>query len=106
MWSHLSQISSNPVSESSNGSVMTTNCFQLRAMQDAETSNTDSGRSKQLVFSGLGSAGCLKQDYQSPQTLFSDWPWKKELSSPAMEYRPSKDSNSNPDVNVDCCGSL
>ncbi|KAF7829153.1 growth-regulating factor 5-like [Senna tora] len=84
MWSHLSQISSNPASESSNGSSMTANSFQLRAVQDAETSNIDTERSKQHVFSGqLGSAGYLKQEYQSTPTLFSDWPWKKDVGSPA-----------------------
>lgn len=90
---------------------MTTNCFQLRGMQpqDGEPSTMDDARSKQHVYSGQlssASAGYLKQEYQTPQTLFSDWPWKKDVGSPAMEYRPSKDSSSNPDVNVDCCGPL
>ncbi|XP_054824958.1 growth-regulating factor 5-like [Prosopis cineraria] len=108
MWSQLSHISSNTVSESSDSSVMASNCFQLQAMPDAEPhSNIDAVTSKQLVYSGqLGSTGCLKQDYQSPQTLISTWPWKKELGSPVMDYRPNKDSTGNPDVNVDCCGSL
>ncbi|XP_061343082.1 growth-regulating factor 5-like [Gastrolobium bilobum] len=107
MWSHLSQVPSNTVSESRSASTMVGNCFQQRTMRDAELLNLDAARSKELVFSGqLSSAGGLKQEYQSPQSLFSDWHWKKDLGSSAIEYRPNKDFNCNPDVNVDSNGSL
>ncbi|XP_027360802.1 growth-regulating factor 5-like [Abrus precatorius] len=107
MWSHMSQIPSNTVSESRSGSTMAGNCFQQQTMRDPELLNVDTARTKELAFSGqLSSAGCLKQEYQSSQSLFSDWHWKKDLSSSAVEYRPNKDFNCNPDVNVDSNGSL
>lgn len=100
IWSHMSQISSN--SESRNGSIVTSNCFKQQTVRDAEPVNIDAARSKQHVSSGhLSSAACLKQQYQSPPALFSDWHWKKDLGSPAIEYRPNKDFACNPNVNVD-----
>ncbi|KHN11842.1 hypothetical protein glysoja_006295 [Glycine soja] len=102
MWSQMSHIPSNTVSESRIGSTMLGNCFQHQTMRDAELLNLETARTKDLVFSGqLSSAGGMKQEYQSPQSLFSDWDWKKDLSSSALEYRPNKDFNCNPDVNVD-----
>ena len=101
----MSQIPSNTVSESRTGSTMVGNFFEQRTMRDAELLNLDAGRSKEIVFSGqLSSAGCLKQEYQSPQSLFTDWHWKKDLGSDTIEYKPNKDFNS--DANVDCNGSL
>ncbi|KAI4327981.1 hypothetical protein L6164_020382 [Bauhinia variegata] len=106
MWSHVSQIPSNSVSESRN--ILVSSSFQLRAMQDAEPLNIDAARSKQQhVFDGqLSSAGYLKQEQQPPQSLFSDWQWKRESGSPAIQFKISKDSNCNSDVNVDFIGSL
>lgn len=108
MWSNMSQIPSNTVSESRGGSTIAGNYFQQRTTREAELfNNLDAARSKELVFNGqLGSAGCLKQEYQSPQSLFSDWHWKKDLGSSTIEYRPNKDFNGNPDVNADSNGSL
>lgn len=101
MWSQMSHIPSNTVSESRIGSTMLGNCFQHQTMRDAELLNLETARTKDLVFSGqLSSAGGLKQEYQSPQSLFSDWDWKKDLSSSALEYKPNKDFNCNPDANV------
>ncbi|KAG5069512.1 hypothetical protein AAZX31_01G136000 [Glycine max] len=101
MWSQMSHIPSNTVSESRSGSTMLGNCFQHQTMRDAELLNLETARTKDLVFSGqLSSAGGLKQEYQSPQSLFSDWDWKKDLSSSALEYKPNKDFNCNPDANV------
>ncbi|KAK4252660.1 hypothetical protein QN277_014405 [Acacia crassicarpa] len=110
MWSQLSHISPNAVTESSDSSVMANNCYQLQGMpvadaeQPAPASNNITNAvtsSRQLGFSGqLGSTGCLKQqDYHQspPQTQINGWPWK---------YRPNKDANGNPDVNVDSRGSL
>lgn len=104
----MSQIPSNTVSESRGGSTIAGNYFQQRTTREAELfNNLDAARSKELVFNGqLGSAGCLKQEYQSPQSLFSDWHWKKDLGSSTIEYRPNKDFNGNPDVNADSNGSL
>ncbi|WVZ10090.1 hypothetical protein V8G54_014620 [Vigna mungo] len=102
MWSHMSPIPSSTVSESRSGSTMLGNCFQQQTMRDAELLNLETARTKDLIFSSqLSSAGSLKQEYQSPQSLFSDWDWKKDLSSSAIEYRPNKDFNCNPDANVD-----
>ncbi|KAI4314554.1 hypothetical protein L6164_027449 [Bauhinia variegata] len=108
MWSHISQIPSNSVTESRNNSIMVSNSLQLRTMQDADPLNVDAARSKQQhIFDGqLSSAGYLKQEQQSPQSLFSDWQWKRDLGSSAIQYRPSKESNCNPDMNVDFLGSL
>jgi len=98
----MSPIPSNTVSESRSGSTMLGNCFQQQTMRDADLLNLETARTKDLMFSSqLSSAGSLKQEYQSPQSLFSDWDWKKDLSSSAIEYRPNKDFNCNPDVNVD-----
>lgn len=100
MLSHMAQIPPNTVSESRSGSTMVSNCFQQQTMRDADMLNLDYARSKELVFNGqLSSPGCLKQEYQSPQLLLSDWPWKKDLSSSAIEYKPNIDFNWNPDVN-------
>lgn len=97
---HMAQIPRNTVSESRSGSTMVGNCFQPQTMRHADMLNLDFARSKELVFSGqLSSPGCLKQEYQSPQPLFSDWPWKKDASSSAIEYKPNIDFNWNPDVN-------
>ncbi|XP_047151558.1 growth-regulating factor 4-like [Vigna umbellata] len=102
MWSHMSPIPSSTVSESRSGSTMLGNCFQQQTMRDAELLNLETARTKDLIFSSqLSSAGSLKQEYQSPQSLFSDWDWKKDLTSSAIEYRPNKDFNCNPDANVD-----
>ncbi|XP_020218094.1 growth-regulating factor 3 [Cajanus cajan] len=107
MWSHMSQIPSSTVSESRSSSTMLGNCFQQQTMRDAELLSLETARTKELVFSGqLSSSGSLKQEYQPPQSLFSDWDWKKDLSSSTIEYRPNKDFNCNPDVNVDSNGSL
>lgn len=73
--------------------------FQQRTTREPELFNLDAARSKEIVFNGQ--LGSLKQEYPSSQSLFSDWQWKKDLASSAMEYRPSKDFNTNPDVNVD-----
>ncbi|XP_057448741.1 growth-regulating factor 3-like [Lotus japonicus] len=107
MWSHMHQIPSNTISESRSGSAIVGNCFQQRTTRDAELLNLDTARSKELAFSGqVCSAGRLKQEYQSPQSLFSDWHWKKDLGSSATAYRPNKDFNCNPDINADSSGSL
>lgn len=101
MWyNNMSQISSNTVSESRNGSSMVDNYnFQQRTTREPELFNLDAARSKEIVFNGQ--LGSLKQEYPSSQSLFSDWQWKKDLASSGVEYRPSKDFNTNPDVNVD-----
>lgn len=78
---------------------MVGNFFQQRTTRDADLFNLDSARPKELLFNGqLCSGGSLKQEYQSPQNLFSDWHWKKDLSSSTMT---NKDFNSNLDVNAD-----
>ncbi|TKY70113.1 Growth-regulating factor 4 [Spatholobus suberectus] len=67
MWSHISQIPSNTVSESRSSSTMLGNCFQQQTMRDAELLNLETARTKELVFRGqLSSAGSSKQEYQPP----------------------------------------
>ncbi|KAK7250649.1 hypothetical protein RIF29_33203 [Crotalaria pallida] len=87
MWSHMSQISSHSVSESRNGSIAISNCFQKQTGEDAKPLDIAAARSEQHVTSGhlsLSSAGCLKQEYQSPPSLFSDWHWKKDFGSSGL----------------------
>ncbi|OIV94421.1 hypothetical protein TanjilG_25483 [Lupinus angustifolius] len=100
-WSLMSQIPQNIISESRNRSTVVNNCFQQQTMRDTELLNLyDNGRSKELVFDGqLSSPGCLKQEYQSPQSLFSDSHLKMDLSSSTIDYRPIIDFNCNPDEN-------
>ncbi|KAE9596889.1 hypothetical protein Lal_00007583 [Lupinus albus] len=100
-WSLMSQIPRHIISESRNHSTMANNCFQQQTMRDAELLNLyDGARSKEVVFDGqLSSPGCLKQEYQSPQSLFSDSHLKMDLSSSAIDYRPIIDFNCNSDVN-------
>ena len=86
----MSQISSNTVSESRNGSSMVDNYnFQQRTAREPELFNLDAARSKEIVFNGQ--QGSLKQEYPSSQSLFSDWQWKKDLASSAMEYKANVD---------------
>ena len=108
-WSQISQIPSDPVSDSRNDSIMVNNFFQLRAMHENEPLNLETAsRSKQQeVFSGqLSSAGCLKQESETRQSLFGDWHWKRDLTTSSVEYRPSKNISCIPDVNINCSGSL
>ncbi|KAL1315823.1 uncharacterized protein [Arachis hypogaea] len=105
LWS-MPHIPSNTVSESRTGSTMVGDCFQQQTIRDADLLNLNASGSKELVFGSQlspSSSGSLKQEYQSPQSLFTDWHWKKDLGSDAI-YRPHKDFNS--DANVDCNGSL
>ncbi|CAI8583594.1 unnamed protein product [Vicia faba] len=110
MWyNNMSQIPSNTVSESRSNSSMVNNSNyfqQQRTTREPELMfSLDAARSKEIVFNGQ--LGSLKQDYQSsPQSLFNDWQWKKDLASSAMEYRPSKDFNTNPDINADSNATL
>jgi hypothetical protein len=102
-YNNMSQIPSNNVSESRTGSTMVNNgnyFQQQRTTREPEQLfNLDAARSKEIVFNNQ--LGNLKQEYQSSQSLFSDWQWKKDLASSTMEYRPSKDFNTNPDINAD-----
>ncbi|OIW09559.1 hypothetical protein TanjilG_28158 [Lupinus angustifolius] len=103
MWSHMSQVSSNSISESRNSSTATTNCFQQQTPRDANPLNIAAAHSEQHVSIGhLTSAGCVKQEYQPSPSLY----WKKGQGSPAAEYIPDTDFNCNPDVNVDRGDSL
>ncbi|MED6179494.1 hypothetical protein PIB30_001792 [Stylosanthes scabra] len=103
MWS-MPHIPSNTVSESRTSSTMVGDCFQQQTIRGADLLNLNAAGSKEIVFgSQLSPSGCLKQDYQTSQSLFTDWHWKKDLGSDAI-YRPHKDFNS--DANVDCNGSL
>ncbi|OIV92956.1 hypothetical protein TanjilG_20618 [Lupinus angustifolius] len=100
-WSLMSQIPRHLISESRSRSTMANNCFHQQTMRDAELLNLyNVGRSKELVFNGqLSSPGCLKQEYQPPQSLFSDSHLKMDLSSSAIDYRPIIDFNCNSDAN-------
>ncbi|CAJ2647036.1 growth-regulating factor 3-like protein [Trifolium pratense] len=101
-YNNMSQIPSNNVSESRTGSTMVNkgNYFQQqRAREPEQLFNLDTARSKEIVFNSQ--LGNFKQEYQSSQSLFSDWQWKKDLASSGMEYKPSKDFNTNPDINAD-----
>ncbi|KAE9614502.1 putative transcription factor interactor and regulator C3H-WRC/GRF family [Lupinus albus] len=103
IWSHMSQVSSNSVSESRNSSTVINNYFQQQTLRDTNPLNIAAMHSEQHVSIGhLSSAGCMKQEYQPPPSLY----WKKGQGSPAAEYRPGIDFNCNPDVNVDRGGSL
>ncbi|KAJ6946681.1 hypothetical protein NC651_001397 [Populus alba x Populus x berolinensis] len=96
-WHLTSQVHASPVPESRNDALLQ-NYPQLRTLQDFEPLTVDDAPSKQqeqqyLFGREFSSSGSMRQENQSLQPLFDEWPKCRDMDSYFTDQRSNKSSS-------------
>ena len=96
-WHLTSQVPASPVPESRNDALLQ-NYPQLRTLQDFEPLTVDDAPSKQqeeqyLFGREFSSSGSMRQENQSLQPLFDEWPKCRDMDSYFTDQRSNKSSS-------------
>ncbi|CAK7356010.1 unnamed protein product [Dovyalis caffra] len=96
-WRLTSEVPANPVPESRNGAFLQ-NYPQLQTLQDFEPLTVDAATSKQqqqhyLFGREFSSSGSTRQENQSLQPLFDEWPKCRDIDSYLIDQRSNKNSS-------------